>query len=76
MLIRMSANQVKQQLTKKLRTMEQFVSAGVMQNQGKEYVLIRLLDKNFNSIQSTIPKKIGDVEIRVEKSEPIVAFGW
>jgi len=71
----MNAYQVKQQLSEQLRSKTQFVSAGVMQTNGKEYVLVRLLDKNFKQMRSLIPAKIDDVEIKVEKSEPIIAFG-
>lgn len=72
----MNAYEVKQQLSEQLRHQEQFVSAGVIQRDGSEYVLVRLLDKNFKQVRSSIPSKIDDVSIRVEKSGPISALDW
>lgn len=72
----MNAYQVKEQLSEQLRNSKQFVSAGVMQQNGSDYVLIRLLDKNFKRIKATIPQKVGNIAVKVEKSGTIDALDW
>lgn len=70
----MDAYQVKKQITRELRAKNQFVSAGVMQKGGEEYVMVHIRAEDFEQVCRSIPTQVEGIEIRVARSGGIFAL--